>query len=685
MGHAKGTARERVDAIVTASTLAERTDALVALVRWTRYAPGVLDAALQPGSHGHAARLDELLDLLDDPEERLRIQAALATFITETDGTNAFAHAGIPSERGLLAELGERAMNRVLPRPRDDNDLGHLLFLVFHDTADTEFLSTMSPAQLTRLVNALYPAARPTACARLRDSFANSFRLLATSVQAHGLSPKLRMRSRPAELTDSAFYRITPAGEAVVARWLSGAVPETEVAVWRLQSERCREELEHIHQRLEREGVSTDVVYALEVIERCLARMAAMVEVMMAPAGSPSHEAIRRVIVALATSVRQEASVTHLLRWNTHLLQRRIVERSGQTGEHYVTESRAEYRHMWLAAAGAGLVTVATGAIKNELTTWHVSEFAHGVTYGLNYALSFLVIQHLGFVLATKQPAMTAAALATIVRERRGEDRVNQIAGYAARICRSQFAALLGNVIAVSVGAYAFVHLWRLVIGHPLMSEGQASATYLQFSPVNSGTVFYAALTGVILWLASVVGGWFDNFCAYHRLPEAIALYPTKGFLTRDRLRRWGHALSTNASGWATNVSLGFMLGMTPVIGKFFGLPLDVRHVTLNAGMLSLAAASLERRWFGEGAFLLGVSGVVMMFVLNLSVSFLLALVTAARAYELPPQDNAALARGLYTRFKQNPLEFFIPPRTGTGIGAHRESKVETTGLKLKT
>ena len=36
--------------------------------------------------------------------------------------------------------------------------------------------------------------------------------------------------------------------------------------------------------------------------------------------------------------------------------------------------------------------------------------------------------------------------------------------------------------------------------------------------------------------------------------------------------------------------------------GKFFGLPLDVRHVTLNAGILSLAAASLERRWFGEGS-----------------------------------------------------------------------------------
>ena len=43
------------------------------------------------------------------------------------------------------------------------------------------------------------------------------------------------------------------------------------------------------------------------------------------------------------------------------------------------------------------------------------------------------------------------------------------------------------------------------------------------------------------------------------------------------------------------------MLGMTPVLGKFFGLPLDVRHVTLNSGILSLATSSLAGG-FGSAA-----------------------------------------------------------------------------------
>jgi site-specific recombinase len=178
--------------------------------------------------------------------------------------------------------------------------------------------------------------------------------------------------------------------------------------------------------------------------------------------------------------------------------------------------------------------------------------------------------------------------------------------------------------------------------------------------------VFYAALTGVILWLASEVGGWFDNFCAYHRLPLAIAQHPVGVYLGRERLARWGESVAENGSGWATNVSLGFLLGMTPAFGHFFGLPLDVRHVTLNSGILSLAGATLGQRWFGGGTFLLGVSGVGVMFVLNLSVSFFLALATAARAYELPASENATLLRALSRRFRNAPREFFLPPRNET-------------------
>ena len=57
------------------------------------------------------------------------------------------------------------------------------------------------------------------------------------------------------------------------------------------------------------------------------------------------------------------------------------------------------------------------------------------------------------------------------------------------------------------------------------------------------------------------------------------------------------------------------------------------------------------------------VMGVGVMFVLNLSVSFFLALATAARAYHLRTADHAELLRGLLSRLMRTPLDFVIPPR----------------------
>src|SRR6185436_846520 len=200
---------------------------------------------------------------------------------------------------------------------------------------------------------------------------------------------------------------------------------------------------------------------------------------------------------------------------NLQLLQRRIVERSGKTGEHYIAWTRKEYWHIWAAAAGGGLLTVFTAAMKMTIVGRGLPLFVEGLVSGLNYAVSFLILQACGLILATKQPAMTAAALATIMREHRGTDRLDTIVTYAAQIVRSQLAAAMSNVAVVAIGAYAFSSAWQLLLGHPFLDHHEAEHVFETLSPVASGTVWYAALTGVILWAASLVGGWFDNWAAY--------------------------------------------------------------------------------------------------------------------------------------------------------------------------
>ncbi|HEX6827348.1 MAG TPA: hypothetical protein VF104_00055, partial [Burkholderiales bacterium] len=182
-------------------------------------------------------------------------------------------------------------------------------------------------------------------------------------------------------------------------------------------------------------------------------------------------------------------------------------------------------------------------------------------------------------------------------------------------------------------------------------------------SPIASGTVWYAALTGVILWLASLAGGWLDNWSAYHRLPLAISEHRLGKRLGRKRMARLAGAVARNISGWGTNIALGLMLGITPALGAFFGLPLDVRHVTLSSGSLMLAYASAGGSVLDISFLAWAVAGVGTMFVLNLGVSFGLSLWSAARAYGLPREDIFELMRRGLKRMLASPGDFLLPPR----------------------
>ena len=85
--------------------------------------------------------------------------------------------------------------------------------------------------------------------------------------------------------------------------------------------------------------------------------------------------------------------------------------------------------------------------------------------------------------------------------------------------------------------------------------------------------------------------------------------------------------------------------------------------MTLNSGILSLAAAGMDLQWIGTGHLSLAIAGVAVMFVLNLGVSFALSLLTAIRAYELPAEDLRELRRRLWQRLRTRPQDFLMPRR----------------------
>src|SRR5450830_2020225 len=340
-----------------------------------------------------------------------------------------------------------------------------------------------------------------------------------------------------------------------------------------------------------------------------------------------------------------------------------MVERNGDHGAHYIARDRAGYRAMLKAGCLGGMVTAFTVLVKVMLGQVGLAHFFDGLFASVNYTISFLTIALIGGVLATKQPAVTAPALAAKMGELDTVDGLRSLLTEIAMLLRSQAAAVFGNLTGVIPAMLLISAATLLLSGAHLMTSAHAQAAIHGLSLVGP-TPLYAALTGVLLWLASLAAGFADNWFALRRLRETLAhqrrlvhaLGPT-------RAARWAAWLERHVATIAGNVSLGVLLGMTPVVAQFFGLPLDVRHVTLATGTLVAAGASLGWGILATPAFWLAVSGILLIGILNVGVAFACAMTLALRAREIPARIRRVVFRAVLRRFTASPLSFFFPEK----------------------
>ncbi len=638
---------ERLDRVDPAADLPGRLAALEAVVRWVVEVPPA--QRLRRPTRRQLARLGALVGVLEtDADARARISATLAAVLRDTNGVHLFAEAGLPSDRGLGQEIRDRLSRRLLPRPPDHGNLERFLSRLFPGARDCAWIAEVPIELFIEIGQQLGDVWRP-----VRAAMGDAVALICTRVSALGLGEEIRERSTPGPVRDSPFFRLPRVSLAD----LPGVIDE------------CRAQLTVVHDHLEERGVSVDVVYCLDAIRRMLLRIELMLPLLRAapaeqdPAGRQARaEAARRLLGAVTAARLEDASIRQLVRTNLRLLARKVIERAGETGEHYVTATRRGWWALVASAAGGGALTAITCALKFWTKWAGFPLFVDGMASAANYAGSFILMQLLGFTLATKQPSMTASTLAGSIGEADGQEhQLDQLVTLIARISRSQIAAALGNILLVIPSAIVIDQLWLAAGAGHFLAAGTAAGVVASFHPLDSGTIPYAALTGVMLWMSSLGAGWLENWITYRRIPEGIRHHRLGHALGEARMARIADFVHHNAAGFGGNISLGVLLGMTPALGTFFGLPLDVRHVTLSTGALTLAVCSLGSDVLTSGGFIWACVGIWIILTLNFGVSFVLALAVAFRAREVTRAERVHLLVAVGRRFVRSPLEFFIP------------------------
>ena len=321
----------------------------------------------------------------------------------------------------------------------------------------------------------------------------------------------------------------------------------------------------------------------------------------------------------------------------------------------------AEYKAMLIAGFGGGLITAVTAFIKYAVDTHGWPLFIEFVYISLNYSMSFLLMHMMGFKLATKQPSATASHLAARLKQDQEAQDEESFVEEVMRICRSQFAALIGKLAGAAPAALMMGAVFIEVTGEPFLSADKAEHVLMTLHPVYSGTIFFASLTGILLWASSLIAGWAENASAFYQIPRLLASHPLLlWILGKDRTAQVAKKFASHIAGVTGAISFGVLLGFIPLVGRFFGLPLEIRHVTLSTG---IAASAFQTLGLGSPLWLPIICGIILIAFLNFNVSFFLSLMVALRAREVPLSQARHLFAIVGRRLLRRPHDFFLPKK----------------------
>ena len=507
----EATQRRQTEAFCAASTaLDSQTGCLIELFS---------DIWRRGSERAFQSRLMSWIGMLEqDADLRSRFQQGCRSMLGSLNSVSLFAEAGIPAQHALFREITSRVFQNWLPPPRAEEDTARLFTSVLCSTRGVERFLNLDEAVFARLAAIFWSAEGLDAYPHVHQDLHEALRLLAARVSARGTSRLVRQRSATQMVEQSPSYALVFATERLIECEHSAPCKDC-IESWLNAVFACRGEVALVRISMEETGANSPLVFDLGAMDAALDRMELLAATMVEHAGT-DLTAVRRLLNTLVRGLLEDTRISSVIRQNFNLLARKTVERTGHGGEHYIAHSRKEYWHMWGAAIGGGFLTVFTAAIKLHIVGKHWAPFMEVVLVGTNYAVSFLLLQIFGLALATKQPAMTGATLANIINRNRGASRRAEITEFGASISRTQLAAALGNILAVSSGAVVVFNLvWLKMFHAPYVPAGQAEKVYLSLRPLASATAIDAALTGVLLWL--------ENTGPYRRVVRELRHLPS--------------------------------------------------------------------------------------------------------------------------------------------------------------
>ncbi len=623
--------------------------------------------------------------ILITPDAASTLQSFVLKLISQYKQTSLYADTGILSLEGFWNQIFQRLGSHFLPLISDESQLQELVRRVFHQYSDQYWLDSIEDKQWQQLFRLLNQGHSNQEEKRLiRSEIIKAITVLSYRVSGIGLYPEF-INAHP-ELTEyeSPFLVQNREINDFIQQYkqlhlndnnLVAIIPP-DAAQALVMLEQCKDVTTKIRRSTKRIGVSISLTYLLSLLEQCLERIEILINFIVEK-DDVRYNSLGWLLNDITTAIYSERSVRSLLVTNSELIALQVTENASKTGEHYVSTDKSGFFGMYKSAAGAGVIIATMATLKVLMARASLAPLMQAFSYSMNYSLGFMLIHVLHFTVATKQPAMTAAALASTVQHQKGSKtaQIAELAALIINIIRTQFVAILGNIsIAIPVAAI-IVMFWDFTLHEPLMNHYKATKTLHDLNPFTSLAVPHAAIAGVCLFFSGLLAGYFDNMAVYRKVGPRIQAHPQlRKYIKQERLDKFAQYIERNLGALAGNFLFGIMLGSMGTLGYILGLPLDIRHIAFASANF-IQGLMLINGTPEIGLIIVSFLGVLLIGLTNLFVSFTLTIIVALRALRVRFEQWNPLAKLVLTHFLTRPTDFFWPPKNKLEIEEKQESK----------
>ena len=607
-----------------------------------------------------------LVYLKNNEEIKNNFRDYLFILFSNKSFTKALTDANILSENAFFPELKKRISYKFLPPVEDENTISYIISKVlFNPKSDSNYIKNINPEDGSEFFK-LMEIEKISTLPKVKKELLISANILALRSVGNALEAGIAKMVPEYKNFDNPFVALQSELDSLIGRFkkdknLQIDSKDVEYKQIKIYLQQCLDFVDKAFKNASKFGISSKINQSLLKIRQQLRRIQDIIPILVVDNEEDILINSKNLVSNTLKYNSHRNNVRELIDDSTRLISHLITSHTAETGTHYIATSSKEYLKMFWKASGGGIIVGFLCIFKMMMSYSHGSEFSHAVLYSLNYAFGFIIIYLLGFTLATKQPAMTAATMAKVLSDESSSDKnYKEFANLVAKLSRTQFIAFVGNVL------WSFPVALAIIYGMDWFRDENFAAVKADkllkdLNPIESKAILHACIAGFFLFISGIISGNISNSSIFNQVPERISQSPfLNQVIGAKNSKKLSDFYTKHWAGIISNFWFGIFLGVIAPLGVFLGLDLDIRHITFSAGNFALAL-------YGKGfdidtyTFVISLVTIFLIGAFNFIVSFGLSMLLAFRSRKVNFGELTIIYKTILKYFIKNPLRFFIP------------------------